>query len=176
MNEIISKIQNDPLLMLMAIVAVVVLLVIVLVVVVSAMRVKTYKDRWWNVSVDNKEKTEQIALISHELEAYKMRNANTAKELLRFDETKEHLKSLQEKFDALQTNFDEQAKELHQFKEKLQNNQEIYATLLETHNTLKQTYENLLEENSRYKVNNARLLMKLESEERTTQNAKDKKQ
>ena len=67
MNELIEKIQNDPTLMLIAGSAVVVLLVIVLITLVSAMRVKTYKDRWWNTDVDNKEKADYIFSLESKL-------------------------------------------------------------------------------------------------------------
>ena len=60
MNELIAKIQGDPTLTLMAIIAVVVFLVIVLTIIVSAMRVKSYKDRFWNSEIDNKEKAVHI--------------------------------------------------------------------------------------------------------------------
>ena len=176
MNELITKIQGDSTLMLMAIIAVVVLLVIVLVLVVSAMRVKTYKNRWWNVQVDNKEKAAYITTIERELQTYKIKNASNTQELSQFTDTKERLKTAQEEFNTLQKNFNEREKELSQLKAKFESAEGMYETLLNTHKELQERNENLLEDNSRYRVNNARLLMKLESEERVTQNMKDKKE
>ncbi len=173
MNELINKIQGDPTLMLMAIIAVVVLLVIVLTVVVSAMRVKTYKDRFWNVTIDNKEKSEYIRAIERELQAYKIKDAKNQQELAQFTETKTTLKSTQEDFVALQKNFNELEKELSQIKAKLEGAEKIYENLFSEHQVLKETYEALLEKNSKYRTNNARLLMKLESEERHTLSQKE---
>jgi len=166
MQELLLKIQNDSTLMLMAGLALVVLLVILLVIVVSAMKVKIYKDRFWNTEVDNKEKTEYIAALEHELEAYKLKNASNEQELQQFAETKETLKSTNESLSSLQAKHSELEKELSQIKAQLESAQSIHATLVEEHSNLKERHESVLEENSKYRTNNARLLMKLESEER----------
>ena len=173
MNELISKIEGDSTMMLMAIIAVVVLLVIVLTIVVSAMRVKTYKDRWWNVTVDNKEKAEYISAIERELQAYKIKNASNAQELSQFADTKERLKITQEEFYTLQKNFNEREKELSQLKAKLESAEGMYETLSDAYKELQERNEKLLEDNSRYRTNNARLLMKLESEERHASSQKE---
>ncbi len=174
MNELITKIQGDPTLMLMAIIAVVVLLVIVLTVVVSAMRVKTYKDRFWNVQVDNKEKSEHITRIERELQEYKIKDAKNQQELAQFSETKTTLKSTQTNFELLQKNANELEKELSQTKAKLESAEGIYENHMHEHTTLKERFDAIMEENAKYRVNNARLLMKLESEERQAQIAREK--
>ena len=173
MNELILKIQNDSTLMLMAIIAFVVLLVIVLVVVVSAMRVKTYKDRFWNVQIDNKEKAEYITALERELQSYKIKDAKNQQELAQFMETKATLKSTQENYVMLQKAFNELEKELSQIKAKLESAERIYENLQNQHNALKQAHDELLEINSKYRTNNARLLMKLESEERHAMSQKE---
>lgn len=169
MNELIMKIQGDSTLMLMAIIAVVVLLVIVLTVVVSAMRVKTYKDRFWNVQVDNKEKAEYIVTIERELQEYKIKNAKNQQELAQFADTKTTLKTTEENFISLQKNSNEVEKELSQTKAKLESAEGIYENLTQEHVTLKERFEAIMEENAKYRINNARLLMKLESEGRQAQ-------
>ena len=174
MNELITKIQGDSTLMLMAMIAVVVLLVIVLTVVVSAMRVKTYKDRFWNVQVDNKEKSEYITRIERELQEYKIKDAKNQQELAQFSETKTTLKSMQTNFELLQKNTNELEKELSQTKAKLESAEGIYANHMQEHMTLKERFDATMEENAKYRVNNARLLMKLESEERQVQIAREK--
>jgi DNA recombination protein RmuC len=173
MNELIEKIQGDSTLMLMAIIAVVVLLVIVLVIIVSAMRVKTYKDRWWNVRVDNKEKSEYITAIERELQAYKVKDARNAQELSQFTEVKETLKNTNDAFSTLQKNYNELEKELSQVQAKLESAEKVFLHLTEEHKTLKESFELLTENNSKYRTNNARLLMKLESEERHTSSQKE---
>ncbi len=173
MEELIAKIQNDSTLMLMAGMAVVVLLVIVLITLVSAMRVKTYKNRWWNTQVDNNEKAEYISALESELQSYKIKNASNEQELSQFAETKETLRSTSESFLELQGKFNELEKELSQVKAKLESAEAIYEALLVEHKELKERHEEILETNSRYRTNNARLLMKLESEERHTSSQKE---
>jgi len=166
MEEIILKIQTDTTYMLVAIVAVVVLLIIVLVIVVSAMRVKTYKDRWWNLRIDNKEKAEYLSVVEKELQEYKIRDASKTQELMQFGETKETLKHTNDSFTDLQSKYNELEKELSQLKAKLESAEGIYGNLMEEHQTLKERFDNVMEDNAKYRTNNARLLMKLESEER----------
>ena len=173
MEELILKIQGDSTLTLMAIIALVVFLVIVLTIIVSAMRVKTHKDRLWNVQIDNKEKSEYISAIERELQAYKIKDAKNQQELVQFMETKVALQTTEDNFKALQKNFNELEKELSQIKAKLESSESIYLSLLEEHRTLKETYDVLLETNGKYRTNNARLLMKLESEERHASSQKD---
>ena len=174
MNELITKIQGDPTLMLMAIIAVVVLLVIVLTVVVSAMRVKSYKDRFWNVQIDNKEKAEYITTIESELQEHKIKDAKNQQELAQFSETKNTLKATQDNFNTLQKDTNELEKELSQTKAKLESAEGIYENHMQEYVTLKERFDAIMEENAKYRVNNARLLMKLESEERQGQRMRDK--
>jgi DNA recombination protein RmuC len=173
MQELLMKIQNDSTLMLMAGLALVVLLVIVLIVVVSAMKVKIYKDKFWNTKVDNKEKTEYISDLEDQLQVYKIKNASNEQELQQFAETKETLNSTNETLLTLQNKHNELEKELSQIRAKLESAEEIHATLLVEHNTLKERQDSILEDNSRYRTNNARLLMKLESEERHAMSQKE---
>ncbi len=173
MQELLLKIQTDSTLMLMIGMALAVLLVIVLVIVVSAMKVKTYKDRFLDTQLDNKEKSEYISALEHELQAYKIKNASNEQELQQFSETKETLRSTNEAYLLLQGKYNELEKELSQIKTKLENAQEIHATLLAEHNSLKERQDTILEDNSRYRTNNARLLMKLESEERHNMSQKE---
>ncbi|HFQ61156.1 MAG TPA: DNA recombination protein RmuC [Epsilonproteobacteria bacterium] len=172
-EELILKIQEDSTFMLMAIIAVVVLLVIVLVIVVSAMRVKTYKDRFWDIQVDNKEKAEYITAIERELQAYKIKHASDEQELSHFAETKERLASTTENFTLLQKNYNELEKLLSQTAAKLESAESMYEKLLEEHKALKIQSDTVAESNSKYRTNNARLLMKLESEERHTSSQKE---
>jgi len=173
MEELILKIQGDSTLTLMAIIAVVVFLVIVLTIIVSAMRVKTHKDRLWNVQVDNKEKAEYISAIERELQAYKIKDAKNQQELAQFMETKTTLQTTQENFATLQKNFNELEKEISQIKAKLEGSEGMYVSLVTEHKTLKDTHGELIETNSKYRTNNARLLMKLESEERHASSQKE---
>lgn len=178
--ETVATIQNDSTLMLIGGVAISVLLAVVLIIVVSAMRIKIYKNRFLNVQVENKEKSEYITKIEKELEGYRINSAKIKQELAQFSETKSTLKSANESYLAMQSNFNETKKELVQLKAKFETLDGMHTSLTSEHKDLQERTDVLLDENSKYRSNNARLLMKLETEERHTQNinmqrsAKDK--
>jgi len=176
MQETLTAIQNDSTLMLIGGIAIAVLLAIVLVVVVSAMRVKVYKDRFKNLLYENKEKAEHIAKVEKELQEYKIKDAKNQQELAQFDETKMTLKTANTSYLDLQRSFNENEKELSQIKAKLEAKEGMYTALISEHEMLKERFDTTLEENSKYRTNNARLLMKLESEERYAQNMREKKE
>lgn len=164
MQELLDKIQNDSVFMLFAIIAFVVFLIIVLVVIVSSMRVRTYKDRFWNSEVDNKEKRRYITELEDELQEYKLLNASNEQLLLQFDETKDTLVHTNKSFLALQGTFNALEKEFSQITAKLEGSQSLYEALMNEHKTLQEQYKSLQADNSKLNINNARLLMKLESE------------
>ncbi|RLA68484.1 MAG: DNA recombination protein RmuC [Epsilonproteobacteria bacterium] len=166
MQEILLKIQSDSTLMLMAGMALVVLLVIILIVLVSAMRVKTYKDRFWDMQIDHKEKAEYLANLEKELQEYKIKNASNKQELQHFSETKETLKTSNESFVNLQNTFNDLEKNFSQIEAKLEAVENILESLREEHQTLQARHSSVQEENTKFRTSNARLLMKLESEER----------
>lgn len=168
------KIESEYTLMLVAGVALAVLLIILLVILVSAMKVKTYKDRYWNTKVDNEEKTEYIFALEHELQEYKVKNQSNEQALEEFGKTKETLRSTSETLSTLQEQYSALENELAQIKTDLENAQAVHAALLEEHSTLKERYDLVVEDNSRYRTNNARLLMKLESEERQTSSKEER--
>jgi chromosome segregation ATPase len=176
MEETLSAIQNDSTLMLIGGIAIAVLLAIVLVVVVSAMRVKVYKDRFKNLLFENKEKAEHITKIEKELQEYKIKDAKNQQELAQFDETKSTLKTANESYLDLQSRFNENEKELSQIKAKLEAKEGMYEALVKEHESLKERFDTTLEENTKHRTTNARLLMKLENEERFAQTMREKKE
>lgn len=166
MQDIALKMQNDFTFMLMGGIALAVLLVIVLVVVVSAMKVKTYKDKFLDIKSDNKEKAEYISALEGELQAFKIKNASNEQSLQQFAETKEILKTTNETLLTLQAKYNELDKELGQINARFETLQETHKTLTQDHIVFKERYDVLQEDNNRFRTNNTRLLMKLESEER----------
>ena len=174
MQDLLLEIQNNSTLMLIAGIALVVLLVIALVVVVSAMRVKTYKDRFVNVREDNNEKAERISSLEKELQEYKIKNAGNEQELQQFSETKDVLHKTQESLSSTQKEFTDLEKAQSQLTTKFENIQAMYDNLLEEHKTLQERTEKLQEENSKLRINNARLLMKVETEVRFASHLKHK--
>lgn len=166
MQELALKMESDFTWTFMAGLALAILLFIVLVVVVSAMRVKTYKDRFVDVSLDNTEKTDTIAALENELKALKIKNAHNEQTLKAFAQTKELLKTTDDALLALQQNYATLENELAQTITRFETLQAMHQTLTQEHFIFKEQYDALQEDNNRLRTNNARLLMKLQSEER----------
>ncbi len=172
-EALIQKIEDDSMLMLLAIIAVVVLLIILLVSLVSAMRVKIYKDRWWNVQIDNEEKSKYISKIEVELQNFKIKDASNTQELSHLSKTRENLQANMDKFTILQKNYHELSKELAQVQSQFDNAKNMNTHLTEEYKALLERVDTTIEENLRYRTNNARLLTKLETEERYAQRIKN---
>ncbi len=166
MDELIAKIGNDSTLMFTGAISLVVLLFIVLVVVVSSMRVKTYKERFLNVQIDNQEKEKLIAELQKELQVLKIKNAQNEQELQQFAQTKEKLGLTEEALQVSQKEANAFEKLQSQTKSKFEHTENMYEKLQSEHKSLQERLESLNEENSKLRVNNARLLMKLETEAR----------
>ncbi len=166
MGELISKVQSDPVLMISAAIGVVILLFMVLVVVVASMRVKTYKDRYVDVKIDNEAKEKRIAVLEEEMKVLHIKNAQNEQELQQFDDTKKRLAQTTEILEKTQKEFASLQTLQGQTKTQLDQLTERYEALKNAHRALNERMESLNEENSKLRVNNARLLMKLETEER----------
>lgn len=162
LNIILRNIERDSILTLLAIIAIIVTLVILLVLVVSSMRIKIYKDRWWNVKVDNQEKSEYIREIERKIQALQVQDATNNQELLYFAKTRQTLKENIDEFANLQKKFYEYSKELAQTQAQLDYAQETNETLKEKYQSLRTRFDNTVEENMKHRSNNARLLSKIE--------------
>jgi len=161
-QETISVIQNDSTLMFIGGIAIAVLLVIVLVVVVSSLRVKSYKNRFENLLVENKEKLEYITKVEKEIHELKIKETKNRLELVQFDETKNTLHKANEVHTNLKNSFDKNQKELSQIKIKLETAESKYIVLNKEHEDLQERFEVSNDENIKHRVNNGRLLTKLE--------------
>jgi len=166
MQDMLLEIQNNSALMLIAGIALVVLLVIVLVIVVSSMRVKTYKDRFVHVRDDNSEKAKHILNLETELQECKIKNASNEQELQQFSETKGLLGNTRESLSKTRKEFSDLEKDQSCLTTKFDNLQAMYDNLLNEHKSLQEQNVQLQEESSKLRINNARLLMKLETEAR----------
>ena len=172
----LDVIQSDPVLMFIASIALVVLLAIVLVVVVSAMRVKVYRDRFKNLLVDHKEQEEHISKIEKELQTYKIKDTQNKQKLAQFDDTKNTLQTANASYLSLQNTHDTNEKELGQNKAQLEQTEGTLQALTKEHHDLKERFNVIFEENTKYKTSNARLLTKLETEERYAQTMKQQQE
>jgi uncharacterized protein (DUF3084 family) len=164
MEALISKVEGDSTLMFLVAMAVVILLFIVLVVVVSAMRVKSYKDRFINAQIDNHAKQKQIDTLQERVEALNIQNAKDAQELAHFGQTKEKLEKSEKHLADVQNQRNELAKLQSQTQANLQNYKEMYTQLQEEHASMVKRYDEMQDDINKLRVNNARLLMKLETE------------
>jgi len=163
-NEILKYIEKDSMLTLLTMISIVVVLVILLVLVVSSMRIKIYKDRWWNVKVDNQEKATYITKIERELQALEVQNASKTQELLYFVETKETLRKSTIAFSKLEKEFYQGNQELTQVQAQLDHERKMKEKLEEEHKVLLARFDSTVEENMKHRTNNARLLSKIEAE------------
>jgi len=169
MENIVEQIGNDPVLMIGAAIGVVLILFVVLVVIVASMRIKTYKDRFVATKIDNEEKEKRIVSLQEELQTIRIKNAQNEQELLRFDETKKRLSHTEESLQKTQQELSKTQSSLAQTQAQLESLQAQHRALEEAHEGLKLRFEDISDENNKLRVNNARLLMKLETEERFSQ-------
>ncbi len=176
MDELIIKIQNDPVLMLAAAIGVVILLFVVLVVVVAAMRIRTYKHRFINVDIDNREKEQTIASLQAEVDALRKDNTKQASQLEAFAKTRATLEETQAMLDTLRKEFTDLQSLQKQTRTELENVTRQLSQLQEEYASYRLQMESTIEENNKLRVNNARLLMKLESEERFAQQLKQRQE
>jgi biopolymer transport protein ExbB/TolQ len=168
MEEILNKItllelQNDSTLLLMVGLGVVVMLTIVLTIVVSAMRVKTHRERFLEVLTDNKAKAESLISLGQELQDLKIKDAKCEQELIQFEDTKKTFAEHKERHRVLQESSNDVGKELSEYKAKLEATEGMFENLTVEYKVLKERHETLQEENVKCRTNNARLLMKLEN-------------
>lgn len=166
MGEKIFSFQNESTLILVGGVAIVVLLIIVLVVVVAEMRVKGYKEKFLIEQISNESKVDYIYRLEQELQEFKIKNASNERELQHFEETKVMLRATKDTLDKVQVNLNSVEKNLSQTETKLEGVEMMYAKLLNDYEHLQVRYESTVEENNKFRTNNARLLIKLENEER----------
>ena len=170
MQELLLKIQNDSTLMLIAGMALVVLLVIVLIVVIFSTKVRSQSDALWDFKELVKEKDIKIEMLEKELQAVQIKNAGNEQELQQFAEIKEQLNATKELLLKSQNQYNALEKEQSELKAKFENIESLYAKLLTEHKLLQERHELLVEDNSKYRINNARLLTKLETESRHAAN------
>jgi len=168
MQEIFHMIEDDSTRMFIAGIAVVVLLIIVLVVVIFSTKAKTLAEKLAESLDVNQRQTHKIEAQEQELQYVKIANAEQAQELQHFDQVRQELANKVEQITLLQTEHSTLEKELSQIETKLEGLEEIHETLQGEHKALQARHEKLQEENHKFQVNNARLLMKLEAENRNT--------
>jgi DNA recombination protein RmuC len=169
MSELLTQMQNDTTIMTIVSIAIAVLLIIVLVVVIFTSKAKTLADKLYDLKQMDDEKAVRVSELEQELQAYQIKNAAQEQELQQFSDTKTALIEVQEAKSALEKQHNELEKQVSQIQAKLESSEKNYQSLLEEHKELQLKKEKLREENSKFHTSNARLLTKLESETRHTQ-------
>jgi phage-related tail protein len=166
MEELIRKIGEDPVLMFAAAVAVVILLFVLLVVIVATMRVRSYRMRFENIRIETVEKSERIEELQKTLNEVNLKNAQYTQELKQFGDVKERLMQKEKEAEQLHEALSQTKSELSQTQAQLEATKERLDALQEEHKALQERFETVTEENNKLRINNARLLTKLESESR----------
>jgi len=166
MEEFFQSVQHDSTLMFIAGIAAVVLLVIVLVVVVFTTKAKTLSDRLAESYELDRVKSIKMEALEKELQSVKITNASHEQELQHFAQVRQELAAKTELVATLQERNGALEKELSQTQIKLENLEGLHNSLQSEYKVLQERFERLQEENNKFQVNNARLLMKLESESR----------
>jgi len=166
MQDLFLKIENDSTLMLIGGVMLVVLLVIILIVVIFSTKNTTLKEKLHESKESDYDKSSKIELLEEELQSVKIKNASMEQVLRQFLQMKEDLTTRNDELQLTQARHNTLVKEYSHVFTKLENIEEYFKKLQEEHTLLQERYESLVEENSKHRVNNARLLMKLETESR----------
>ncbi len=165
MEKLIFEIDGEHMFMFIGAMTLVVLLFIVLVVVISNLKIKTYRDVFENIQADSQEKSYEITTLQSELETVKIKNAQYEQELEQFSQTKDKLTNTEETLVSLRNRHIELEKLESQTKVKFENIHSMYEKLLKEYKDIKENFELLSEKNTKLRINNARLLIKLEREE-----------
>lgn len=169
LQEIITMVENDPTLMFIGAIALAVIIFIVMLVVITAMRVKVYKDRFVQMQAIAKHRAETISLLEVEMHAIQTKNETQEKDLALFSQTKKHLSDISIAHEKLGTAFQTQEKVLATTKANLEKEKGLHQQALDDFTALNAHTEKLTEENTRFRTNNARLVLKLESAQRNNE-------
>jgi len=168
MEEIFHMIEDDSTRMFIAGIASVVLLIIVLVVVIFSTKAKTLAEKLRESLKVNQIQNSKIEALEETLQGVKIVNAGQLQELQYFEQVRQELAERVEQIALLQIENNRLEKELSQIETRFEGLEKMHDTLQEEHKILQERFEQLQEENHKFQVNNARLLMKLEAENRNT--------
>lgn len=163
MSELLSKIDSDYIFMIMASVSIVILIFVLLMIVISSMRIKVYKNRFINTQIDNQDKDETIEKQQKKLEEIKIVNSKNEQELKEFKKTQKLLTETNTQLEKLHTS----TNALHNLQSETKIQLDYKTNLLESltvkHQILSEKFDTLKDESSKLKINNTRLLVKLQN-------------
>ena len=166
MQGITQTITQDPTMMFAFAVAAVILLFVLLVVIVATMRVRSYRMRFENLRIDTIEKEKKIETLQAQLGDTSLKNAQYTQELKHFGDVKERLMDKESKLAEALEQVSQLKSELSQTQAQLQATKERLEALQEEHRALLERFEAVSDENNKLRINNARLVTKLETDAR----------
>jgi len=144
----------------------VIILAIALVIVIFVSRIRFLKDRLFVAKEIDLSKNKKITELQKTLKEIKIKDESLTQELQRFNDTKVSLKSKKELILKMQEkmNLLEEKEKLHL--ETVEGHIKDYQTLTFKYKGLKKRNEFLVEENSRFRTDNTKMLLKVREQER----------
>jgi len=166
MEALLNSLTDESQRLFFAGILIVIILAIALVIVIFVSRIKFLKDRLFAAKEIDLSKNEKISELQKTLKETKIKNDALTQELRDFNDTKVSLKSkkalilkMQEKMNLL-----EEKEKLHL--ETVERHIKDFQTLTFKYKGLKKRNEFLVEENSRFRTDNTKMLLKVREQER----------
>ena len=164
MEDIIYKINNDLVSMIILAIAVVIIIFVLLMVVISSMRIKGYKDRYININIDNQVKETTIKELEEELHNIKILNAKQEEKLQHYSETKDKLNYKEIKLDDTKTSLNNLKTIESETRVELAHSLNNFENLNAKYKLIKDQFIHIQDDNNKLRATNTRLLMKFETE------------
>lgn len=166
MEALLNSLTDESQRLFFAGIMAVIILAIALVIVIFASRIKFLKDRLFDAKEIDLSKNEKIAELQKALKEIEIRDNALTQELQDFNETKVSLKSKKELISKMQEKMDllEEKERLHL--ETVEGHVKNFQTLTFKYKGLKKRNEFLVEENSRFRTDNTKMLLKVREQER----------
>ena len=166
MEELLNTLTDESQRLFFASILAVIVLAIALVIVIFVSRIKFLKDRLFAAKEIDLSKNEKIAELQKKLKEIKIKDDALTLELQHFNETKVSLKSKKELILKMQEKMDLLEKKERLHLETVERHIKDYQTLTFKYKGLKKRNEFLVEENSRFRTDNTKMLLKVREQER----------
>lgn len=147
-------------------IAIVVILAIALLIVVFVSRINALKELLLDARKIDLAKNGKIENLQNELKEIQIKNAGIEQELQQFNDAKTSLKSKKELLFKMQVKISEVEKNESQLITNLEHAIKDFELLTDEYKSVQKRNEFLIEENSKYRAENAKLQMKLQEQER----------
>ena len=166
MEELLNTLTDESQRLFFASILAVIVLAIALVIVIFVSRIKFLKDRLFAAKEIDLSKNEKIAELQKKLKEIKIKDDALTLELRDFNDTKVSLKSKKELILKMQEKMDLLEKKERLHLETVERHIKDFQTLTFKYKGLKKRNEFLVEENSRFRTDNTKMLLKVREQER----------